>query len=325
MAIQLIATGSALPKRIVPNRELENFIDTSDEWIYTHTGVRERHIIENEETTVSLGADAAKAALETAGMQPDEVDLIVCSTITPDCEVPGCAPRIRQLLGVTRDIPALDINANCTGCIYSLAAARGLMETLGLETALVIGSDTLSTITNWEDRGTCILFGDGAGAFILRRSEEEGILAVHISGRNDDENVLVCNWPIPETPFYPAKTPMHTKLYMDGHKVFSFAVGALIDTIQYTLGQAGVEASALKAIVPHQANARIIKSTARRLDIPVEKFYMNVDRVGNTSSASVPIALDELARSGGLQSGDLVLLAGFGGGLTYGSALVRWK
>ena len=199
------------------------------------------------------------------------------------------------------------------------------METLGLETALVIGSDTLSTITNWEDRGTCILFGDGAGAFILRRSEEEGILAVHISGRNDDENVLVCNWPIPETPFYPAKTSMHTKLYMDGHKVFSFAVGALIDTIQYTLGQAGVEASALKAIVPHQANARIIKSTARRLDIPVEKFYMNVDRVGNTSSASVPIALDELARSGGLQSGDLVLLAGFGGGLTYGSALVRWK
>ncbi len=324
MAIELIATGSALPKRVVSNRELEGMMDTSDEWIYTHTGVRERHIAV-EETTISLGTQAARAAMEQGGISPEEIELIICSTVTPDSEVPGCAPRIRRNLGIDNNAPAMDINANCTGCIYSLATARGLMETLGLRTALVIGSDVLSRITNWEDRGTCILFGDGAGAFILRRSEQEGILAVHIAGRCDEDDVLTCSWPMGETPFTGPRAPVDTKLYMDGHKVFSFAVGALIETVEHTLEKAGIQAGDLKAIIPHQANARIIKSTARRLEIPMERFYMNVEHTGNTSSASIPIALDELARSGTLQSGDLVLLAGFGGGLTYGSALIRWK
>lgn len=324
MPIELIATGSALPKRIVPNRELEGMMDTTDEWIYTHTGVRERRVAV-EETTISLGTEAARAAMEQGGVSPDEIDLVICSTVTPDSEVPGCAPRIRRNLGIDNNAPAMDLNANCTGCIYSLATARGLMETLGFRTALVIGSDVLSKIANWEDRGTCILFGDGAGAFILRRSEAEGVLAVHIAGRSDVDDVLVCDWPVPRTPFSGDREAPATKLYMDGHKVFTFAVGALIETVEHTLQKTGVKASELKAIIPHQANARIIKSTARRLDIPVDKFYMNVERVGNTSSASIPIALDELARSGKLQTGDLILLAGFGGGLTYGSALLRWK
>ena len=324
MAIELIATGSALPKRIVTNKELEGMMDTSDEWIYTHTGVRERHVAV-EETTISLGTQAARAAIEQAGISPDEIDLVICSTVTPDNPVPGCAPNIRRNLGINSNAAAMDIDANCTGCIYALATARGLMETLGLRTALVVGSDVLSKIANWEDRGTCILFGDGAGAFILRRSQQEGVLAVHIAGRNDYDDVLICDWPAAETPFSGPKQPTREKLFMDGHKVFSFAVGALLETIQHTLDEAGVSASDIKAIVPHQANFRIMKSAARRLDIPVDKFYLNIDRMGNTSSGSIPIALDELARSGGLQSGDLVLLAGFGGGLTYGSALIRWK
>ncbi len=323
MAIQLIGTGSALPKKIVTNKDLEGMMDTSDEWIYTHTGVRERRIAV-EETVISLGTDAARAAIEDAGIQPDEIDLVICSTITPDCPVPGCAPNIRRNLGIDNAV-ALDLNANCTGCIYSLAVARGLMETLGFKTALVVGSDVLSRITNWEDRGTCILFGDAAGAFILRRSEAEGVLAVHIAGKSDVDDVLTCDWPAMETPFSGPKKPNNEKIYMDGHKVFSFAVNAFIETLERSLGEAGIPKEELKAIVPHQANFRIIKSTARRLDIPLEKFYMNVDRLGNTSSASVPVALDELARSGRLQSGDLVMLAGFGGGLTYGSALLRWK
>lgn len=322
MAYKVIATGSALPKKIVTNKEMESIVDTTDEWIFSHTGVRARRIAV-EETSLSLASEAAVNAMEKCGVTPADVGLVVCATLTPDSVVPYSAAEIRKSLGIEK-CPAYDLNAACTGFIYAVATAKGLMEIMDIDTAVVVGCDLLSKITNWEDRSTCILFGDGAGAVVIKRTEEDGILGINVNGVNDVDDVLTCDWPEATTCFVKEKEKAFTKIKMDGHKVFTFAINALIETIGITLEKADITMDQIKLIVPHQANERIIRSTARRLSLPMEKFFINVGHVGNTSAASVPIALDELAATGMLSKGDLVLIAGFGGGLTYGSAILRW-
>lgn len=322
MPISIISTGSALPGLAVTNGQLEKLVDTSDEWIYSRTGIRERRIAVTE-TTLSLGIAAARDAMEAGDISPSEIGLVICATITPDGMVPGMAAGIRHALGIG-PCPAMDINAACTGFLYGLCTANGLMETMGIRTALVVGSETLSKVTDWADRGTCILFGDGAGAAILRKTEKPGLLAAHLEGIDDADEALYCRSASPENPFS-AAVEEDGRVHMNGRRVFTFAVGALIETIEETLKRANVTVDELKMIVPHQANIRIISSTAQRMGIPMDKFYLNLEKTGNTSAASVPIALDELAKSGLLEPGDLVLLAGFGGGLTYGSALIRWN
>ncbi len=324
LKVSLISTGSALPEKVLDNTEISTMVETSDQWITERTGIKTRRVVTTE-TTISLAVEASKRAMEKAGVAPSDIDLVICATITPDTVVPSAACRIRHELGIDKGA-AFDVNAACSGFIYSVSLARSLMLTEDYNTALIVGSEVLSRIVDWTDRTTCILFGDGAGAAILKKDSDLGgeILATHIESFNDIQNALVCdNYPI-ETPFYTGYKPEKTKLVMDGQQVFRFAVNAIVDSITAVLKKAGKTADEIKYIVPHQANVRIIDSAANKLKIDKSRFFVNLHKVGNTSSASIPIALDELFDSEKPQKGDLVLIVGFGGGLTAGSALIRY-
>ena len=309
--------GSALPARKVDNAELAQQVDTSDQWIVERTGIRSRHIAGEGETTASLATDAAKRALEHAGMDAAEIDLIVLATATPDQTFPSSATRVQAALGIP-DCIAFDVHAVCTGFLYALSVADSMIRAGTAKTALVIGAETFSRILDWEDRTTCVLFGDGAGALVLRAEETDGgILAtrLHADGRHND--LLFVDGG-------PSTTGTVGKLRMKGREVFRHAVINLSDVMGEVLGVAGLTVQDVDWVVPHQANARILDATARKLDLPPEKVIVTVDRHANTSAASVPLAFDTAVRDGRIKRGDLIVLEAMGGGFTWGAAVLRY-
>jgi len=310
-------TGSALPKRRVDNAELAETVDTSDQWIVERTGIRSRYIAGEGETTASLATEAARRALEDAGISATEIDLIVLATATPDQTFPSSATKVQAALGIN-DCIAFDVHAVCTGFLYAVSVADSMLRAGNGSTALVIGAETFSRILDWEDRTTCVLFGDGAGALILRAVEgASGILAtrLHADGRHND--LLFVDGG-------PSTTGTVGKLRMKGREVFRHAVVNLADVMGEVLGAAGLSSDEVDWVVPHQANARILDATAKKLGLPSEKVVVTVDRHANTSAASVPLALDAAVKDGRIKRGDIVVLEAMGGGFTWGAAVLRY-
>ena len=313
----IAGVGSALPKRRVDNAELAAQVDTSDEWIIERTGIRTRYIAGEGETTASLATDAARAALENAGIEASEVDLIVLATATPDQTFPSSATKVQAALGIG-DCVAFDVHAVCTGFLYALTVADSMLRAGSGRTALVIGAETFSRILDWEDRTTCVLFGDGAGALVLRSEEGvDGIMAtkLHADGRHND--LLFVDGG-------PSTTGTVGKLRMKGREVFRHAVVNLAQVLGEVLTDAGLTTADVDWVVPHQANARILDATAKKLGLPPEKVVVTVDRHANTSAASVPLALDTAVKDGRIKRGDIVVLEAMGGGFTWGAAVLRY-
>ena len=319
----LLGTGSALPKRVVTNAELTETVDTSDEWIVERTGIRMRHIAGEGETTATLATDAAKAALEAAGLAAQDIDLIILATATPDQTFPASATKVQAALGID-DCVAFDVAAVCSGFLYAVTVADSMIRSGAAQHALVIGSETFSRILDWKDRTTCVLFGDGAGAIVLGAEESaatdprsaRGILAskLHADGRHNQ--LLYVDGG-------PSTTGTVGKLRMKGQEVFRHAVVNLASVLNEVMSLAGLDARDIDWLVPHQANARILDATARKLKLPAERVVMTVDRHANTSAASVPLALDVAMRDGRIKSGDLVVLEAMGGGFTWGACVLR--
>lgn len=314
-------TGSALPARRVSNAELAETVDTSDEWIVERTGIRFRHIASPEETTATLGADAARAALAAAGRAAAEIDLIVLATATPDQTFPSSATKIQHMLGID-DCVAFDVAAVCSGFLYAVQVADSMIRAGAHRRALVIGSETFSRILDWEDRTTCVLFGDGAGAVVLRAEQTDdstgrGILAscLHADGRYND---------LLNVDGGPSTTGTVGKVRMKGQDVFRHAVVNLAAVMTEVLERAGIPAAEVDWVVPHQANARILDATARKLGLAPERVVVTVDRHANTSAASVPLALDTAVRDGRIKCGDIVVLEAMGGGFTWGACVLRY-
>ena len=309
--------GSALPKRSVSNAELAKQVDTTDEWIVERTGIRNRYIADAGETTATLAYDACLKALEHAGMSAGDIDLIVLATSTPDQTFPSSATKVQAMLGIN-DCIAFDVHAVCTGFLYALTVADSMIRSGSAKTALVIGSETFSRILDWEDRATCVLFGDGAGALVLKAEEgDRGILAtsLHADGRHN-ELLFVDGGP--------STTQTVGKLRMKGREVFRHAVVNLAQVLNEVLAAAGLQSADVDWVVPHQANARILDATARKLGLPAEKIVVTVDRHANTSAASVPLAFDAAVRDGRIKRGDLIVLEAMGGGFTWGAAALRY-
>ena len=319
---RIVGTGGYLPERILTNVELAARVDTSDAWIVERTGIRQRHIAANGELTSDLAVAAARKALEMAGLTPDNIDLIIVATATPDQTFPACATVVQHKLGMTHGA-AFDVGAVCSGFLYALSVADAMVVTGAVNTALVIGAETFSRILDWDDRGTCVLFGDGAGAVVLRAeagagtSADRGILAhrLHSDGRYND--LLYVDGG-------PGSTGTVGKLRMKGREVFRHAVTNLAAVMTETLAAAGVSADDVTWVVPHQANLRILEGTAKKLHLPIERVVVTVDRHANTSAASVPLALDVAVRDGRIKANDLLLLEAMGGGFTWGAAAVRY-
>jgi len=316
----LIGTGSALPRRALGNDELAKMVDTSDEWIAGRTGIRNRYIAAPDETTSSLATGAARAAIEAAGIDAKSIDLIVLATATPDQTFPATATIVQNELGCNGGI-AFDVAAVCSGFVYALGVADSMLRSGMANRALVIGSETFSRILDWEDRSTCVLFGDGAGAIVLEAREADGaqprgILATKLHADGAHNQLLFVDGG-------PSTTGTVGKLRMKGNQVFKHAVNNLADVLREVLEDAGVNASEVDWVVPHQANARIIEGTAKKLGLPIERVIMTVDRHANTSAASVPLALDVAIRDGRIKQGDLVVLEAMGGGFTWGASLLR--
>jgi len=319
---RIAGTGSYLPAKVVTNDDLSKIVDTSDEWIADRTGIRQRHIVAEGETTSDLGYNAAVRALEAAGVDAKELDLIVVGTTTPDLIFPSTACLIQHRLGAD-GCPAFDVNAACSGFVYALTVADKFIRSGAAKTALVIGSETLTRMVDWSDRTTCVLFGDGAGAVVLKADTETGILSTHMHADGGKKELL---WnPVGvSVGFKPDQQNAGVRIHMSGNEVFKHAVKALDSVVEETLEANGLDRHAIDWLIPHQANLRIIEATAKRLDMPMERVIVTVDKHGNTSSGSVPLALDEAVRSGKVQRGQLVLLEAFGGGFTWGSALLRY-
>ena len=323
MAFARIAgTGSYLPEKVLTNDDLARFVDTSDEWIASRTGIRERHVAAEGETTCDLAYHAAVRAMEAAGVDASELDLIVLGTTTPDLIFPSTACLLQARLGAN-GCPAFDVNAACSGFIYALSVADKFIRTGAARTALVVGAETLTRMLDWNDRSTCVLFGDGAGAVVLKADEDTGIIGTHLHADGAKKELL---WnPVGvSVGFKREEHNAGVKVLMTGNEVFKHAVKALDSVVEETLAANGLDRHEIDWLIPHQANLRIIEATAKRLDMPMERVIVTVDRHGNTSSGSVPLALDEAVRSGKIQRGQMVLLEAFGGGFTWGSALLRY-
>ncbi len=315
---RIVGTGGYLPARRVANADLEKSLDTSDEWIYTRTGIRHRHIAADEERTSDLALAASLKAVEAAGIRREDIGLIIVATTTPDMIFPSTACILQAKLGI-HNCPAFDVQAVCSGFIYGLSIADQFMRAGDTPYALVVGAEIYSRILDWSDRGTCVLFGDGAGAVVLKASDAPGILSTHLHADGSYQNLLsvpgtVCGGKVQGTPF----------LRMDGNAVFKFAVKVLDEIVGEALAKNKLQKSDIDWLIPHQANIRIIQSTARKLGMSMEKVVVTVDRHGNTSAASIPLALDEAVRDGRIRPGQHVLLEGVGGGFTWGAVLVKW-
>ena len=315
----LTGTGSALPRQLVTNADLAERVDTSDEWIVERTGIRQRYLAEPDETTSSLATEAARRALEAAGVDASEIGLIVLATATPDHTFPATATQVQHALGCRGGV-AFDVAAVCSGFLYALATADSLLRTGMATKALVIGAETFSRILDWEDRTTCVLFGDGAGAVVLEAQDVAedgpGILASKLHADGEHKELLYVDGG-------PSTTGTVGKLRMRGREVFRHAVVNLAEVLRETIEEAGITVDQVDWVVPHQANARILDATARKLGLAEEKVVVTVDRLSNTSAASVPLALDVAVRDGRVKKGDLVLFEAMGGGFTWGAALAR--
>ena len=314
---RVAGTGSYLPKKIVTNHDLEKMVDTTDEWIRSRTGIERRHIAADGETTVDLAEHAARAALEAAGVAPADVDFIAFGTTTPDLVFPNCGTLLQQRLGC-RGVPAFSVETACAGFMYALSIADKYVRSGEARRALVIGAETLSRITDWSDRATAVLFADGAGAVVLEPAPTPGVLSTHLHSDGEYKDLLYCGSGVSKG--FGSKLAIS----MAGSEVFKVAVTKLGQVVDETLAANGLDRTALDWLVPHQANIRIIQATARKLDLPMERVIVTVQDHGNTSAASVPLALDVAVRDGRIRRGELLLLEAFGGGFTWGSALVRY-
>ncbi|MBK8639725.1 MAG: ketoacyl-ACP synthase III [Chromatiaceae bacterium] len=314
---RILGTGSYLPKKILTNKDIEDIVDTTDEWIFDRTGIRQRHVVVEGETCSDLAVAAARAAMESAGVAPSEIDLIVLATTTPDQIFPSTACIIQPRLGI-KGVPAFDVQAVCAGFVYALSVADQYIRTGSAKRALVIGADTMSRLLDWQDRSTCVLFADGAGAVVLGAAEEPGIISTHISADGAYKDLLQVPKGIGrggcEDPY----------LEMRGNEVFRWAVSTLGRIVDEALEANGMTKSDIDWLVPHQANIRIIQATARRLDLPMDQVVVTVADHGNTSAASIPLALDTAVRDGRIQRGQTILMEGFGGGFTWGTVLARF-
>lgn len=323
MTSRIIGTGSYVPEQIVTNEDLAKIVDTSDEWIASRTGIRTRHIAaEAAEGTSQMAAEAAKRALAQAGIDAEELDLILLGTSSPDYCFPNGACEVQAAIGASR-AAAFDISAACSGFLFAMSTMQAYIQAGLCKTGLVIGADCLSKLTDWTDRSTCVLFGDGAGAAVVRASDQGGMVHMVMGADGTKGPVLSC---VARTggSFLNQQKPEIGYMQMDGQEVFRFAVKKVPECIGQLLSETNTGIEEIKYFVLHQANYRIFESVAKRLKQPMEKFPMNIDRYGNTSGASVPLMLDELNRAGKLQPGDKLVLAGFGGGLTWGASLFEW-
>jgi 3-oxoacyl-[acyl-carrier-protein] synthase-3 len=314
---RIAGTGSYLPQQVVTNHDLEKMVDTSDEWIRSRTGIERRHIAAEGETTVDLAEQAARRALEAAGLAPTDVDFIAFGTTTPDLIFPNCGTLLQQRLGC-RGVPAFSLETACAGFMYALSIADKYVRCGEARHALVIGAETLSRITDWSDRATAVLFADGAGAVVLEAAATPGVLSTHLHSDGEYKDLLYCGSGVSKG--FESKLAIS----MTGSEVFKIAVTKLGQVVDETLAANGLDRTSLDWLVPHQANIRIIQATARKLEIPMERVIVTVQEHGNTSAASVPLALDVAVRDGRIRRGELLLLEAFGGGFTWGSALIRY-
>jgi 3-oxoacyl-[acyl-carrier-protein] synthase-3 len=323
---KIIATGSYVPDKVLSNPDLEKMVDTSDEWIVTRTGIKERRIARDDEDTSDLCVNAAERALDAAGMKPGEVDMLIAATVTPDYRLPSLSCVIQKKLGF-KNSATMDVVAACAGFIHGLSIAQAYIDAGMFKKILVFGAEKLSSITNYEDRNTCILFGDAAGAAILTPSDDDsGILATYIKSDGTLDHLLNIPGGGTHTPFG-RNGQYDNKLYnlnMNGNEVFKHAVRFMGDAALRVVKDAGLTTDQVDLLIPHQANIRIIKATADRMGLPMDKVYINIDKYGNTSAASVPLALDEAVRTGRVKRGDHIVGVAFGGGLTWGATIIRW-
>lgn len=327
----IVGWGSYRPDKILTNHDLARIVETSDEWIYSRTGIRERRIANEKETTATLAFEAAARALQRADLHPSQVELIIVATSTPEYIFPATACAVQDYLGATK-AGAFDLSAACSGFVYALSMAAQSIQTGSVRNAVVIGAETMSRVLDWQDRGTCILFGDGAGAVVLKgTSVPGGVMASTLRSDGSGGDLLslpaVYHNPLPVLgPDYASQNG-HKKntVEMNGRQVFRFATQVIASSIEETIAKAGLTIDEVALIVPHQANVRIIETAAKRLKVPVERFYMNVDSVGNTSAASIPIALCDAVHDGRLRPDDNVVFVGFGGGLTWAASVVKWN
>ncbi|MEM7252083.1 MAG: beta-ketoacyl-ACP synthase III [Pseudomonadota bacterium] len=317
---RIAGTGSYLPEKVLTNDDLATLVDTSDAWIQERTGIRKRHIAENE-TTGDLAEHAARAAIESAGMKPDDIDLIVLGTTTPDRVYPATACQLQARLG-TSGYPAFDVQAVCSGFVYALGVAEKFVASGSAKRALVVGADVHSKLLDWTDRGTCVLFGDGAGAVVLEASDDPGIYSTLLRADGSCEHLLYVDGSVAEGYDNPSQSAAQVK--MQGNEVFRRAVKALGEVVLESLEANGLEKSDIDWLVPHQANRRIIEAMAKKLSMPMERVVMTVGEHGNTSAASVPLALDTAVRDGRIKRGDTLLLEAFGGGFTWGASLIKY-
>ncbi|OGC80233.1 MAG: 3-oxoacyl-ACP synthase [candidate division Zixibacteria bacterium RBG_16_43_9] len=322
----ITGTGSFTPEKVLTNADLEKMVETTDEWITARSGIKERRIADKETAASDLSFEATKKAMEEAKIKPEELDLILIGTVTPDYLLPSTACILQDKLGA-KNAAVMDIVAACSGFLYGLSVAQAFIYSGKYKTILVIGVEVLSKITNWNDRNTCVLFGDGAGAAIVQRTQEnnKGILATYLCGDGSLANLL-------HIPVGGTRTPLTKEnidkgdqyIKMEGNEVFKSAVRSMGDAATRALKEANISAEQIDLLIPHQANIRIIEATAKRLKLPMEKVFVNIDKYGNTSAASIPIALDEARKSGRIKPGDITLLVAFGAGFTWGSAVIRW-
>ncbi len=324
MYSRIIGTGGHLPEKVLTNHDLEQMMDTTHEWIRDRTGIERRHIAAPQETTVDLSEPAARRALEAAGVRPGEIDLIVFGTSTPDYLFPNCGVLLQQRLGCNNACPAFSVEAACSGFIYALAIADKFIRCGETRCVLVVGAETMSRVTNWSDRSTAVLFGDGAGAVVLRADSEPGIISTHLHADGNHKDMLYCTGGASRnTPAFP-ESRAQGAIRMAGNEVFKIAVTQLGKIVDEALAANGLARSDVDWLVPHQANIRIMQATARKLELPMERVIVTVQDHGNTSTASVPLALDVGVRDGRIRRGQLLLLEAFGGGVTWGAALVRY-
>lgn len=327
--IKIIGTGSYLPEKILTNKDIEKIVDTTDEWIIQRTGIKERRIAREDEATSDLAYNASIKALEMAKMSPQDIELIILGTSTPDYQIPACAPIIQNRLGCKR-IPAFDVNSVCTSFTFAFLTAYSYIATGLYNNCLLIGVDTYSKILNWKDRNSCVIFGDGGGAFVIKKdTNKKGILS-HVFGVEGSGTDQI------RIPVGGSRNPLHTiedfnkynpkDLYfqMEGKKVYEFTLSVITGITKTLIEKSGLKKEDIDIFVFHQANIRIIDMISRTLNIPIDKFLINIDRVGNTSSASIPIVIDEAVRDGKIKNGDKILMLGFGGGLSWGGVVFEW-
>ena len=318
----ILGTGSYLPEKILTNKEMENLVETSDEWIVQRTGIRQRHVAAKDETTADMAIEAARRAVEASGLKGEDIDGIIVATSTPDSTFPSVAVKVQAALGV-KNGPVFDVQAVCTGFVYGLAVADSLLRTGAAKRLLVIGAEKMTSILNWEDRTTCVLFGDGAGAIVLEAREgngtleDQGVLSSHLHADGNLRDILFVDGGVSST-----QTAGH--IVMEGKEVFRHAVALMADVVNEALTHNNITGSQIDWLVPHQANIRILESTAKKLGVEMDHVVVTVDRHGNTSAASIPLALDEAVRDGRIHRGNMLLLEALGAGLTWGAALVRY-